>query len=73
MLYCTGDNLSWMIKFSIFCAYTAQKLAQLGKKIAQARLPLFPSLLVLFGHLLLFYLDDLSLMGCMNNMLRSLN
>ena len=47
MLYCTGYNLSWMIKFSIFCEYTAQKLAQLGKKIAQARLPrlpLFPSL-----------------------------
>ena len=38
MLYCTGDNLSWMIKFSIFCAYTAQKIAQLGKKIAQAPL-----------------------------------
>ena len=42
MPYCRGDNLSWMIKFSIFCAYTAQKLAQLGKKIAQARLPRLP-------------------------------
>ena len=36
--------MSWMIKFNIFCAYTAQKLAQLGEKIAQARLPLFASL-----------------------------
>jgi len=47
MPYCRGDNLSWMIKFSIFCTYAVQKLAQLGKKIAQvrlSRLPLFACL-----------------------------
>ena len=31
-----------MLKLSKFCAYTGQKLAQLGEKIAQARWPCWP-------------------------------
>ena len=39
---CAGDYLYWMLKLSQFCAYTGQKLAQLGGKIAQARWPCWP-------------------------------
>ena len=37
-----------MLKLSEFCAYTGQKLAQLGGKIAQARWPCWPLFASLF-------------------------
>ena len=41
-----------MLKLSKFCAYTGQKLAQLGEKIAQARWPCWPLFASLYCDLI---------------------